>query len=84
MNEYDVQSKLIRKLLEDKKEAISTAKYVKKEVLTADNELCDRGIKELVRLIDSNKTAMKKYREKFKKHSEIVDLQARQQCHSAT
>ena len=60
MNEYDVQSKLIRKLLEDKKEAISTAKYVKKEVLTADNELCNRGIKELVRLIDSGQNGYEK------------------------
>ena len=77
INECDAQSKLIRKSLEDKKKAISTMKHVGKEALIVDNEPCNRGIKVLVYLIDSNETAMKICREKFKKHSKMVDLQVR-------
>ena len=47
MSEYNTQSKFIQKSLESAENQISIVKFIGKEVLAIDNELHDRGIKEL-------------------------------------
>ena len=45
---------------------------------------CDRGVKEVVRIIDLNKMARQVYKRKFKENHQLINLRARCQFHSAT
>ena len=59
-------------------------KYIGNHALVVDRVLCDRNVKELIRLIDSNKMEMKICEKKFNEHHEKIDLDARRQFHGAT
>ena len=51
--------------------------------MIVDGMLHDRGIKELIRRVDTNKVAKKTCDEKFKNSSKIVHLQAQRQFYGA-
>ena len=53
MLEWDTQSNLHRKSMEIEQEDVCTVKNAGNNFLLVDNVPCDRGIKELVRTIDS-------------------------------
>ena len=84
MVECDVQSKLIRKSLENENKPACTVSHVGKDALIVNSTPCDRGIKEVIRIIDPNRVMKKVCDEKFKENAEKVDMQARKQFHGAT
>ena len=84
MLECDEQSKLIRKRMEKTNEENVNVKFLGNHAVSVNNVPCDRGIKEMIRIIDSNKIAMEICKEKFKQHHHLVDLEARRQFHGAT
>ena len=47
--------------------------------LKIDNAPCDRGIKEVIRIINSSKILERLYKNKFKANSSIYELNARRQ-----
>jgi len=55
---------------------IVNLKYIRNHALVVDKVPCDRSIKELIRLIDSNKMAKKVCKNKFKEYNEKIDLDA--------
>ena len=84
VKECDVNSKALRRSLESEQEATCTVNCVGNNALIVNDAPCDRNVKETVRLIDSNETAMKTCRHKFKDRANLVNLNARKQFHGAT
>ena len=84
MVECNNQSKLICKLLENKDKFVCTVLYIGKDALIVNKTPCYRGIKELIRIIDSHRVMKKICNEKFKENPENADIQVRKQFHSAT
>ena len=57
MSECDTQSKLIRKRMETVNKDNVDIKYLGNHAVSVNNVPCDRGIKEMIRIINSNKIA---------------------------
>ena len=79
MVECDNQSKLIRKSLENENNDVCTVSHIGKDALIINKIPCDRGIKELVRIIDSHRVMRKICDDKFREHSDNIDVLARNQ-----
>ena len=84
MKECDVNSKEIRRSLENETGDVSTVNCVGNNALIVNGVPCDRSIKETVRIIDSNAMAMRMCKHKFKDKANLVNLSARKQFHGAT
>ena len=84
IKECDVQSKLIRKRMENEEQDNNDITWVGNQSLVVNNTPCDRGIKELIRIIDSKQMLKQVYKDKFKKHHHLIDLEARNQFHGTT
>ena len=77
MLECNAQSKLIRKRIESKQEDSKHAACLGIPALTANSVLCDRGVKEMIRIIDSKEIVKEMYKETFKQHHKLIDIEAR-------
>jgi len=75
--ECDTQSKMIRKRMEEQEDNNVYITYLGNYVISVDNVPCDRGIKEMVRLIDSKQMALQVCKDKFKENYLLVDIEAR-------
>ena len=84
MLECDTQSKLIRRRMENEEEDNKYINYIGNHALLVDNVPCDRGVKELIRKIDSRRMMKEYCKEKFKSNSRLIDIEARYQFHGAT
>ena len=84
MLECDTQSKLIRRDMEKEQEDVVNIKHIGNHALLVDNIPCDRGVKELIRLIDSNRMAQQMCKNKFKENYHLIDIKARGQFQGAT
>ena len=69
-----MNSKAIRRSLQNEQEGICDIQHVGKTTLIANGVLCNRGIKEIVRVIDSNNTTRKTCKHKFKSKANLIDL----------
>ena len=76
MLECDTQSKLIRRSIESEQNLVQKVKYVGNHILFVEGVPCNRGIKEMIRIIDSNKIAKQVYESKFYEYHELIDLRA--------
>ena len=59
-------------------------RYIGNHALTVNDVPCDRGVKELIRNIDSRRMMEKYCEEKFKSNYGLIDIEARCQFHGAT
>ena len=57
--EHDDQSKLIQKLLENKKESVCLVSFSGENTFIIDIALCNRRIKESIRIIDTSRISKK-------------------------
>ena len=79
MLECDTQSKLTRRRMESEEEDNNYITYLGNHAIMVNNSPCDRGVKELIRIIDSKRMMEEYCEEKFKVNHKLIDIEA--QCH---
>ena len=68
---------MIRKRMEEQQDDNVYITYLGNHMILVDNVSCDRGIKEMVRLIDSKQMVLQVCKDKFKENHLLVDIEAR-------
>ena len=74
MLECDTKSKVIRTSLENELEIENEIEYAGNYAMRIKKCLCDRGIKEMMRIINSNAIREKNYKSKYKEYHRLIDL----------
>jgi len=75
---------MIRKRMEEQQEDNVYITYLGNHMILVDNVSCDRGIKEMVRLIDSKQMVLQVCKDKFKENYLLVGIEVRYQFHGTT
>jgi len=70
--------------MEKEQEDVVNIKHIRNHALIVNNVPCDRGMKKLIRLIHSDRTAKQICKNKFKENYHLVSIKSRGQFHGAT